>query len=89
MKAWSVRCTDDWHMLLHAETREKARVLFIKEYPESYLPGFIDIRATRISELDDKPFNLENAKNYFSPTEDQDFAMSYHNFCTCEICKGG
>lgn len=88
MKAWSVSYSEDWHMLLHAETREKARVLFIKEYPEYYPPEYIEVKAIRVPELDNLPFNLENSKEYFSDAEDQDFARSYYNFCLCEICKG-
>lgn len=55
MKAWDVRCDDDWHDLIFAETRNKAKKIFYSKWIEDLGWDFryIDINANRAKAHDD------------------------------------
>ena len=83
MKAWMVGSDPSWSALVFAETRNKARQLFISQYPGSYEPEYIEVEATRVPEMDpfapaDAMVALENddlppgAPDYWTETEDDE-----------------
>jgi hypothetical protein len=82
---------EDWVMLVHGETRGKAKYNFLRWNPgdsdASYYP---EIRMNRLPGQDDKPFTFENADkagfNYFE--EDGETVDTFFiNDCRCIICK--
>jgi len=95
MKAWQVgevsfvwRIFNDWTLLIHANTREQARNIAIEVWPELSKPNYIDVRAIRVPELDDKPFTHENLPDgLFKDDEEYSLKDYWVNFCNCEVCK--
>ena len=86
-KAWSVGpYDDDWVIIVHTETRAKARVLGTAvEFHE-----YIGMRAIRIPELDDISVTKETLLNAGWPEEciDEPFDPSMYTFmCECENCN--
>ncbi len=96
MKAWIVGC-EEWVMLVHAETRGKAKTTVMGITGGDY--NFTDFSAKRIPGLDDKPITYQNAKEAgFQYTDlvgteeiDEDgylLEKYFINDCRCDICKG-
>ena len=86
---------EEWAMLIHGETRGKAKSRFWRCNPmgTSEIEAFKDIRLTRLPGQDNKPFTYENAKAAgFEYTEDDGsipvWDGDFYNDCDCEICKG-
>ena len=93
MKAWIAQYKDeDWVMLVHGETRSKAKSNFQQWNPMAYERDFIDIRVIRLPGLDNLPITYDNAKNAgFEYWDDWDGAIverdMFVNDCSCEICR--
>lgn len=94
MKAWQVgeasliwRIFTDWTILIHANTREQARKIARDVWPEQHTPDYINIRAIRVPEVDNKPFTYENLPDgLFKDDEEYPLKDYWYNFCACEIC---
>lgn len=92
MKAWIVSVPDEFCSLFHAETRGKAKLAFKKCFDVEY----IEIKAVRLSGLDDKLISFENAAAagfyYTNPYADRDDSTllpeEFINDCHCNICRG-
>lgn len=94
MKAWIVGSryidwNDHYAILIHAETREKARMVFIDICPDWIDYKYTDVRAVRIPALDGVPFTYENVSRAKIFLDDDDYPLSEHwlNFCPCDICS--
>ena len=95
MKAWIITNLNEWDgycILVHAETRGKAKAYGRGRDPGFSFDDFTDISAVRFPELDDKPFNAENNKAAGFCHQDDDgndmLDEMFYNDCDCEICKG-
>lgn len=84
---------EDWCMLIHGETRSKAKYRFSRCDPScSYDHSmWTEIRLKRIPEWDDKPFDdCPEIRELFIPegyTKDEEPIYSYYyNDCNCDIC---
>jgi hypothetical protein len=82
MKAYVVKFKgQEWCDFTHAETAQEARKLFWRAW--AYEGGdFIDVRATRIPELDDKPLVSKNISEIYGFQEWD----SSTDTCKCELC---
>jgi hypothetical protein len=87
---------DDWQMLVHGETRGKAKSNFIKWNPESSDDDmWVLIRLRRLPEWDDKPFtDCQEMRQLFTPYEYNDkgdgiYNEPFTNDCLCELCRMG
>ena len=91
MKAYWVQVKgDDCGMFVHAESRSQAKKLFLKEYPFTGQPEWIDLRVQRQSGLDDLPFTDDAVKinDGVDPNRDIDeVAGAYLEFCRCSMCE--
>ncbi len=93
MKAWIVYYYDnEWCNLVHAETKGKA-CAYIRDAIDVGL-DFLDFRAIRIPELDNKPITYNNAaesgffyRDEFSNGKRVAPEESFINDCRCKICK--
>lgn len=87
---------EEWGMLIHGETKGKAKSRFMKCNPigTTEIDAFKDIRLTRLPGQDNKPFTYENAKaaGFEFYEEDGDTPDpdpgNFYNDCDCELCKG-
>lgn len=92
MKAWLVGSRyidwkDHYAILIHAETREKARKIFIDACPDWIDYEYTDIKAIRAPTLDGVPFTGENVIKARIFIDDEDYPLSEYwlNFCPCEM----
>jgi hypothetical protein len=90
MKAWIVQLKtevydEQYILLLHADTREKARYLAKICDPglDFQDADWTDIQAIRFKKMDDKPFTIENL-HVLGWWLDEDW---YINECKCELCE--
>ena len=91
MKAWIVSdWTGEWYSLFHASTAGRAKLRAMAEY--SIDCEYIDMRAKRLPEMDDKPFTWADCKaagfEYFDEGDFPYKPSDFHNDCCCDICKG-
>ena len=80
-------------MLLHGETRGKAKMRFLNEALGN--GEYSAVRGWRIPGLDNKPITYKNAKDagfeYTEEHDEEDTALPesmFDNNCFCEICRG-
>jgi hypothetical protein len=97
MKAYRAEFEDSgWCILVHGETRGKAKSRFMQVQPDPWLADtdyWNDIRLLRIPGLDNKPITFANtaAAEFFYVDSETDKildANEFFNFCDCEICGG-
>jgi hypothetical protein len=97
MKAWICSYySEGGTILVHAETRGKARKRF-HNLAYSFSCDFLDVRAIRFPELDDKPFTYENCSaagfRYYGDGYNDDGDHIYitddslYLECACELCR--
>lgn len=86
---------EEWQMLIHGETRGKAKHQFCKDNPAGYYAFEIwnDIRLTRLPEFDNKPFiDCEETRRTFAPVDYDEngdgIFDEFINDCRCKICVG-
>lgn len=96
MKAYKAHLKDDeWMILLHGATREKAKWNFVKWNPEAADNSFYpDIRLQRLPEWDNKPFEdcQEIRELFLEITEVYDengdgIYSPFINDCCCDLCR--
>ena len=93
MKAWIITNLKDWGycILVHAETRGKAKARGHALDPGFEFDDFTEISARRFPGLDGKPFNAENNKAAGFCYQDDDgndiVDAEFYNDCDCELCK--
>ena len=83
--AWQVGPYDgEWAGIVHAPTRGKAKLRVIVEVGD-----FMDVRAKRLPQFDNKPVTLDAllAMGWSDEGEDP-IPRHYTDFCGCEICRG-
>ena len=93
MKAWI--CDNlswpEYCILVHAETRGKAKARAHACDPGFSFDDFTEIRARRFPGLDDKPFNVDNNKAAGFCYQDDDgndiIDDFFINDCGCELCR--
>ena len=92
---------EEWFILIHGETRAKAKWNFIKWNPFSLdaWDSWNLVRTKRLSECDDKPFTWQNAKDagfeyttdeISDGTDDPEHFIPeefFPNDCNCSICQ--
>ena len=81
---------EDWFMLVHGETREKAKSNFLKWNPSGWESVYPDIRLTRLPGQDDLPFTFENADKagfHYCQEDGETVDTEFINDCQCELCK--
>lgn len=96
MKAYVARFDEEeWMMLIHGETRAKAKYRFLRCEPSGWADNsyWNSIRLSRLPEWDDKPFRdvpeIRNLFSYGDYDENGDEIQSpFINDCDCPICKG-
>ena len=83
MKAYIVKFAgEEWCDFTHAKTAQDARKLFWREWAHEG-GEFIDVRATRVPDLDDKPLIAEAISGVYGYADwDTDT-----DTCRCELCK--
>lgn len=88
MKAWWVRdINEDWGIAVHGETRAQAIVRARNVWPDMIFE-WVNIRASRMPSLDDKPFTLDNVQGIIFDPDSEDGALTeFYNECDCPICK--
>jgi hypothetical protein len=85
---------EGWVMLVHAETRNKAKWNFLRWNPSGYdWESYIYVRLRRLPKADNIPFTFESAAAagfWYSEEEDGKEEPSPENFindCQCPLCK--
>jgi len=85
----------EWQILVHGQTRDKAKYQFVKDNPEGYTSWDIwnDIRLTRLPEWDNKPFvDSPEIRQLFAASDydenGDEIYESFYNDCSCELCRG-
>lgn len=84
---------EEWCILVHGETRGKAKSRFASCNPEAPLDryDFTFIRLQRFPALDNKPFTrstLDEADFHFSnENEDDPATRIFVNDCDCPLCN--
>ena len=77
-------------ILIHAETRNKARKRGSDMWPDLMGLDYVDAGARRVPELDDKPFTDKNVREsdcFETDGEDEESNYDYRSDCGCELCK--
>jgi hypothetical protein len=90
MKAWRVfEREGEWIALVHAEKASHAKLIAMANYS---LDNYLDMRANRFPEMDDKPFNWKDCKEAgFEWTNEGGIPYKpeeFYNDCRCDICEG-
>ena len=83
----------EWCILVHGETRGKAKSQFVHCDPSSDYERSLwtEIRLRRLPRQDDKPFTYENAASagfhYFDDWDGEALPREeFTNYCDCKIC---
>ena len=85
---------EEWGILVHGETRGKAKLRFYRCEPSGNVgrEDWISIRLRRQPEWDNKVFEGKDFDEFFDPEsyDDQGDGIYPHQFneCNCELCKG-
>jgi hypothetical protein len=95
LKAYWVQIKGDyWGAFLHAESRGKAKQIFLQGYPFLDKPAFTDVQATRVQGadlLDMTPFTDDTLRlaGYLAPALGEDIYVpdSFLHECPCSMCK--
>lgn len=85
MKGWKVGNSDIGWLLFHAETVNKAKLLFLKEIGH-WDVNYTDIRALRCRIFDDRAITNELVQEHKIYGEETYSDVIYVNICRCDIC---
>ena len=95
MKAWIITNLGEWEeycILVHAETRGKAKAYGQARDPGFGFDDFTFISARRLPGLDGLPFTIENNRAAGFRYQDDDgndiVDGEFYNDCGCGICRG-